>query len=130
MHKVLSEYRTVGEYFTFPYEFAVSILKSMVNCNFVNEVKKNKQLFLPLFIEKPLLIQADIKGMNGLNVNELTVRDMAESLEIPMDTVKSRLRALKIAPVRYVGQAAIYDPGAIDQIREPKPRGRPKKDKK
>jgi hypothetical protein len=64
-------------------------------------------------------------------MDELSVRDMAEGLNIPMDTVKSRLRALNIKPVRYIGQAAIYEPGAIDLIREPKPRGRPKKpDKK
>ena len=57
----------------------------------------------------------------------MTVRDMSESLKIPMDTIKSRLRALKIAPVRYVGQAAIYDPAVLNLIREPKPRGRPRK---
>ena len=73
---------------------------------------------------KPDMIKVDNGGME-----ELSVRDMAESLDIPMDTVKSRLRALKIAPVRYVGQAAIYDPAVIDLIREPKPRGRPKKEK-
>jgi predicted ArsR family transcriptional regulator len=59
-------------------------------------------------------------------MDELSVRDMAEKLNIPMDTVKSRLRALHIKPLRYIGQAAIYDPAALDLIREPKPRGRPK----
>ena len=57
----------------------------------------------------------------------MSVRDMAEKLNIPMDTVKSRLRALGVKPLKYIGQAAIYDPGALDLIREPKPRGRPKK---
>jgi predicted ArsR family transcriptional regulator len=61
------------------------------------------------------------------NVEEMTVKELADELGIPDRTVKSRLRLKNINPVRYVGPTAIYDPSVIDLIREPKPRGRPRK---
>jgi hypothetical protein len=57
----------------------------------------------------------------------MTVKELAEKLGIPDRTVKSRIRLKNISPVRYVGPTAIYDPSVLDLIREPKPRGRPKK---
>jgi predicted ArsR family transcriptional regulator len=63
-------------------------------------------------------------------MNEMTVKELAEALSIPERTVKSRLRLKSISPVRYVGPTAIYDPSILELIREPKPRGRPKKSPK
>jgi hypothetical protein len=60
-------------------------------------------------------------------MDELTVKDMADSLGIPTETVKSRIKRAKVAPVRYVGPTAIYPPEAVDIIRNVPARGRPRK---
>ena len=60
-------------------------------------------------------------------MDELTVKEIAERLKIPMDTAKSRLRLAGIEPVRKVGRTNIYNPRVVDQIRTFNPVGRPKK---
>jgi hypothetical protein len=62
-------------------------------------------------------------------MDELTVKEMADSLGIPTETVKSRIKRAKIEPVRYVGPTAIYAPEVMERIREVPPRGRPGKPK-
>ena len=60
-------------------------------------------------------------------MDELTVKEIAERLKVPMDTAKSRLRLAGINPVRKVGRTNIYTPDVVNQIRVFNPVGRPKK---
>ena len=59
----------------------------------------------------------------------LTVKEIASSLGVPTETVKSRIKRAKIDPVRYVGPTAVYDKSALEAIRNVPGRGRPKKPK-
>ena len=61
------------------------------------------------------------------NMKELTVKEIADILEIPFQTAKSRIRLLGIKEVRKVGKTNIYDPNVVQQIRNPNPVGHPKK---
>jgi hypothetical protein len=63
------------------------------------------------------------------DMDELTVKEIADSLGIPMETVKSRIKRAKIEPVRYVGPTAIYAPEVMDRIRNVPGKGRPPKAK-
>jgi DNA-binding Lrp family transcriptional regulator len=63
-------------------------------------------------------------------MDELTVKEIADSLGIPTETVKSRIKRARIDPVRYVGPTAIYAPEVLEAIRNVPGKGRPKKDKK
>jgi len=63
-------------------------------------------------------------GMEGL-----TVREMAEALDLGQPTVKMRLRVAGIVPVSYAGPTAIYDKSALEAIRNVPGRGRPPKPK-
>jgi hypothetical protein len=60
-------------------------------------------------------------------MDELTVKEIADFLGIPMETVKSRIKRAKIEPVRYVGPTAIYTPEVMERIRNVPGRGRPPK---
>ena len=60
-------------------------------------------------------------------MNELTVKEIAEKLKLPFETVKSRLRLAGIAPARKVGKTNIYNPDVVEQIKVFSPVGRPKK---
>ena len=75
-------------------------------------------------------------------MNELTVKEIASSLGVPTETVKSRIKSYgdgqqtrsfcyvptetvksrikraKIKPVRYVSPTAIYAPGVVEAIRD------------
>jgi hypothetical protein len=124
MHKVLSEYRGVGEYFTFPFDFAVSILKSLVRFEFAKEVKEGSQLFLPLVIEKTNMDKNVSITMNGL-----TVKEMAEKLGLGQPAVKMRLRVAGIKPVEYAGPTAVYSESALEASRNVPGKGRPPKPK-
>jgi hypothetical protein len=57
----------------------------------------------------------------------LTVREMAETLGLRQPTVKTRLRVAGIKPVSYAGPTALYDPSAMETIRNVPGKGRPKK---
>ena len=59
--------------------------------------------------------------------NGLTVAEMAKELNLQPDTVKRRLQTKGIKPSGYAGPTALYDPSALEAIREVKPVGRPKK---
>jgi len=60
-------------------------------------------------------------------MKELTVKEIADILEIPSKTVTSRIRLLGIKEVRKVGKTNIYDPNVVQQIKNPNPVGHPKK---
>jgi hypothetical protein len=122
MHKLLSEFRGVGEYFEYPFEYAVSLLKSLVKNRFSSEIKDDSQLFLPLTIEKKVYINTD--STKSLNVNEI-----GEILGIKPKTAKMRLSRKGIKPIGYSGPTAVYDPSVVEQIKEVAKGGRPKKAK-
>jgi hypothetical protein len=131
MHRLLDEYRTVGEYFTFPFEYAVSILKSLVKYQFSREIKKDSQLFLPLVIEKTVSENDTMNGMtvnvimtDSMNMTGLTIQEMSKKLGISEDAVYLRLRTAGIQPLT---RQAIYPESALEQIREVSKGGRPKK---
>jgi hypothetical protein len=119
MHKILSEYRGVGEYFTFPFEHAVSILKSLVRFEFAKEVKEGSQLFLPLTVEKaqkPIIIFENGKKF-------FTAREMAEILGINLKATNLRIFRAGIKPV---SKDALYDENTLEAIRSVPGKGRPK----
>jgi IS30 family transposase len=62
-------------------------------------------------------------------MEELTVQKIAQQLSLETDTVKRRIQRAGIKPVDYVGPTAIYAPEVVDQIRDTRPRGRPRKPK-
>jgi hypothetical protein len=106
----------VGEYFAFPFEFAVSILKSLVKFDFVHEVKEGSQLFLPLVTEKTKLVPINMG-------NGMTISEMAKELKLPIKTVEGRIQRAGIKPMT---KEALYSPDTIELIRNIK-MGRPKK---
>lgn len=62
-------------------------------------------------------------------VEELTVKQIAEKLELSQTAAKMRLYRLGIKPTIYVGNTGLYDPSVVEQIRESAPPGRPRKPK-
>jgi len=62
-------------------------------------------------------------------MDRYSVKEIAEVLGIHPKAAKTRLLRAGIAPISYVGQAALYAQEAIEAIREVRSRGRPKKDK-
>jgi hypothetical protein len=64
------------------------------------------------------------------NMNELTVKEIAEILDRPFETIKVQLRTAGIEPVRKVGRTNIYAPSVVEAIRSVPGKGRPKKEKK
>jgi predicted ArsR family transcriptional regulator len=54
----------------------------------------------------------------------LTIPEMAKELGLNPDTVKMRLHVAKIKPIT---KDALYDPSALEAIRNVPGRGRPKK---
>jgi DNA-binding Lrp family transcriptional regulator len=62
-------------------------------------------------------------------MDELTVKEIANSLGIPTETVKSRIKRAKIEPIKYVGPTAIYAPEIVEAIRSVPGKGRPPKAK-
>ena len=62
--------------------------------------------------------------MNGKEL--LTIKEMAERLNIDANTVKQRLFRAEIKPLT---SEALYDPSALEAIRNVPGKGRPKKQK-
>ena len=62
-------------------------------------------------------------------MEELTISELSEKLNLLPVTVKKRLQKNGLKPVRYVGITAIYDPSVLDIIKTSAPVGRPKKPK-
>jgi predicted nucleotidyltransferase len=60
-------------------------------------------------------------------MDELTVNEIADTLGLSFETVKSRLRLAGIEPVRKVGRTNIYAPEVVATIRNFNPVGRPPK---
>ena len=67
---------------------------------------------------------SDMKLMNGL-----TIREIAEMLGIEPKAVMARLLNAGIEPKQKAGRTNIYDPDAVEAIRNVPSRGRPKKPK-
>jgi hypothetical protein len=65
-----------------------------------------------------------------LDMNGLTIREMAEKLGLGQPAVKMRLRVAGIKPIEYAGPTAVYDKSALEAIRNVPGKGRPKKPKK
>jgi transposase len=61
-------------------------------------------------------------------MENLTIREIADILNVSMPTAKQRIHRKGIVPVRYVGMIGLYDPTAVDAIRDVPGKGRPKKD--
>jgi hypothetical protein len=62
-----------------------------------------------------------------LSMNELTIKEIADKLNITQQAAKMRLFRLGVKPVRLIGQTGIYDPAVIEKIRTVLPIGRPRK---
>ena len=62
-----------------------------------------------------------------IDVDELTVVEIAGILGEPFQTIKSRIALLGIEPVRKVGRTNIYAPSVVDKLKNPRPVGRPRK---
>jgi len=51
-------------------------------------------------------------------MKELTVKEIAEKAGIDsFETVKSRIRILKIKPTRKVGRTNVYAPGTVEKVK-------------
>jgi hypothetical protein len=74
-----------------------------------------------------IFLKKSHKNPDHRGMEELTAKDIAALLGIPLETVKSRLKRKKIEPVRYVGPTGIYDPSVVDKIRAVPGKGRPRK---
>ena len=66
---------------------------------------------------------------DNMNVEGLTIREIAEMLGLGQPTVKMRLRVAGIKPVSYAGPTAVYEKSALEAIRNVPGRGRPPKPK-
>jgi hypothetical protein len=65
-----------------------------------------------------------------INMNGLTIKEMAEFLDLSQPAVKMRLRvAADIKPIEYAGPTAVYDKSALEAIRNVPGKGRPPKKK-
>jgi hypothetical protein len=123
MHKVLSEYRGVGEYFNFPFDFAVSILKSLVNFGFSKEIKADSQLFLPLVIEK-----TKIQNIPSIIINQkgYTISELSKELARRPGTIRQQLSVNGIEPILSEN---VYPLESLEILKKVLPRGRPPKKK-
>ena len=73
---------------------------------------------------KPYVILSDMLVMNGL-----TIREIAEMLEIEPKAVTARLLNAGIQPKQKAGRTNIYDPAVVEAIRNVPGKGRPPKAK-
>jgi hypothetical protein len=120
MHKILSEYRGIGEYFAAPFDFAASVLKSLVKFDFIREVKPESQLILPLSINRERMEELPMNDkMTGITISE-----MAKELGLQPRTVERRIQRAGIKPI---SREAIYSLETLETIRGRDKVGRPKK---
>jgi hypothetical protein len=61
------------------------------------------------------------------SMEELTITDMMNQTGINRETIKKRLLANGIRPIRIIGTTGIYNPSVLEVIKETPSRGRPKK---
>ena len=64
-----------------------------------------------------------------MNMNGLTIREIAEQLGITPNAAKIRLYEAGILPKDHAGKTNIYDESVVKVIRDVPGRGRPKKTK-
>jgi len=62
-----------------------------------------------------------------MKVEGLTIKEMAEILEIPINTVKQRIFVAGIKPLT---REAVYPPDTVEAIRNVPGKGRPRKNDK
>jgi hypothetical protein len=62
-------------------------------------------------------------------MNEMTIKEISETLGITQSATKIRLQRKGIKPIRMVGQTGIYDPSVVEAIRNVPGKGRPRKPK-
>jgi hypothetical protein len=60
-------------------------------------------------------------------MDEMTIKEISEVLGITPGATKIRLQRTGIKPIKMVGQTGIYDPSAIEAIRDVRGKGRPPK---
>jgi hypothetical protein len=60
-------------------------------------------------------------------MDEMTIKEISEVLGITPGATKIRLQRKGIKPIKMVGQTGIYDPSAIEAIRDVRGKGRPPK---
>jgi predicted ArsR family transcriptional regulator len=60
-------------------------------------------------------------------MNGMTVKEIAEELGIHPKAAKTRLIRAEIKPISYAGPTGVYDPSAVDRIRNVPGKGRPRK---
>jgi predicted ArsR family transcriptional regulator len=63
-------------------------------------------------------------------MKELTIKEIAEKLDISQTAAKARLFRLDIKPDKLIGNTGIYDPSVIEKIRNVNSVGRPKAEAK
>jgi hypothetical protein len=62
-----------------------------------------------------------------MNIQGLTIKEIADMLAIDSRAVIQRLRKVGIQPSTHAGKTNIYDPSVVEQIREVSKGGRPRK---
>jgi hypothetical protein len=67
---------------------------------------------------------AENKNMKVIGGEYITVADMVSVLEVPTETVKTRLKTLGIKPI---SRDAIYPVLVLETLKKTPPKGRPKK---
>jgi hypothetical protein len=60
-------------------------------------------------------------------VEELTLKQIAETLNVKTITARKRLERYGIQPVMFAGPTALYSPSALEAIRDVPGKGRPRK---
>jgi hypothetical protein len=82
MHKKLVDYRLTGEYFNYPYEEAVILLKNLVESKII-EKEKNKKNDLPLlpmdYFDRVQMLVTEKSKKERINI---TLQGFLESLQI------------------------------------------------
>jgi len=81
-----------------------------------------------IYVKKNISFSVDFYTFlyENIGMEGLTIKEMAEILGIPPDTVKNRLFVAKIKPLT---KAAVYDKSALEAIRNVPGKGRPPKAK-
>jgi IS30 family transposase len=123
IHRLFSSYRGIGEYFSIPFDFATSILQSLITNNFIKNIKKQSQLLLPI---NSNALKYDVAGIKTVFYQGYTISEMTKFLNVPRKTIEMRLLRKKHKPISY---ESLYSQEAFNDIKESPGRGRPKKQK-